>query len=72
MIYSNAETGKQVVYDIEGNYFRVADTNIQGRRIYTDINGNAIPNNRVIGGRESGIPQSDYNQMSHFNNTDPE
>jgi hypothetical protein len=69
-IYSNPLTDKQVVYDIEGNYFRIENTSLQGKRVYTDINGNAIPNNKIIDGREIGVPQSEYNQLTHFNNTD--
>jgi hypothetical protein len=70
IIYNNAQTGKQVVYDIEGNYFRIEDTTMTGKRVYTDVNGNAIPNNKVVNGKQSGISQGEYNQMTHYNNTD--
>ena len=70
IIYNNAQTGKQVVYDIEGNYFRVENTTVAGKRSYTDVSGNAIPNNKVVNGKQSGISQGEYNQMTHFNNTD--
>lgn len=70
IIYNNAQTGKQVVYDIEGNYLRVEDTTMTGKRVYTDVNGNAIPNNKVVNGKQSGISQGEYNQITHYNNTD--
>ncbi|HBF38586.1 MAG TPA: hypothetical protein DDW50_14865 [Firmicutes bacterium] len=70
IIYKNVQTGKQVVYDIEGNYFRIEDTIIQGKRTYTDVNGNLVPNNKVVNGKQSGLSQGEYNQMTHFSNTD--
>jgi RHS repeat-associated protein len=70
IIYKNAQTGKQVVYDIEGNYFRIEDTTLQGKRVYTDINGKPIPNNKIVNGKQTGISQGEYNQTTHFNNTD--
>ncbi len=70
IIYNNAQTGKQVVYDIEGNYFRIEDTTMTGKKVYTDVNGNVIPNNKVVNGKQMGISQGEYNQSTHFNNTD--
>ncbi len=69
-IYNNPKTGKQVVYDTDGNYFRIEDTNLTGKRIYTDINGNPIPNNKIVNGKQMGISKSEYNQLTHFNNID--
>lgn len=40
--------GKQLVYDTDGNYFRIEDTTLTGKRVYTDINGNQIPNNKFV------------------------
>ena len=70
IIYHNSNTKKQVVYDIEGNYFRIEDTTLNGKRVYTDINGDAIPNNKIVNGTQIGISQQEYNQITHFNNTD--
>ena len=50
-IYNNPKTGKQVVYDTDGNYFRIEDTTLTGKRVYTDINGNQIPNNKFVNGK---------------------
>ena len=69
-IYRNDTTGQQVVFDNDGNYFRIEDTNLSGRRVYTDINGNPIPNNVTIDGRQVGLSQSEYNRLTHFNNVD--
>ncbi|HFK5599126.1 TPA: hypothetical protein ACG0AT_003712, partial [Elizabethkingia anophelis] len=48
-IYNNSETGIQVVYDNNGNYFRVENTNLSGKRNYLDMDGN-VPNNKTING----------------------
>jgi len=69
-IYNNPKTGKQVVYDTDGNYFRIEDTTLTGKRVYTDINGNQIPNNKIVNGKQIGISKSEYNQLTHFNNID--
>ena len=69
-IYNNPKMGKQVVYDTDGNYFRIEDTNLTGKRVYTDINGNPIPNNKIVNGKQIGISKSEYNQLTHFNNID--
>lgn len=69
-IYNNPQTGKQVVYDTDGNYFRIEDTNLTGKRVYTDINGNPIPNNKIVNGKQIGISKAEYNQLTHFNNID--
>lgn len=70
IIYRNAQTGKQVVYDIDGNYFRIENTAMTGKRVYLDINGNVIPNNKIVNGKQQGISQSEYNKLTHFNNVD--
>ena len=69
-ISNNPKTGKQVVYDTDGNYFRIEDTTLTGKRVYTDINGNQIPNNKIVNGKQIGISKSEYNQLTHFNNID--
>ena len=68
-IYNTSETGVQVVYDNGGNYFRVQDTNVSGKRNYLDADG-SIPNNKTVDGKQTGRSQSEYNQVTHFNNTD--
>ncbi|MDN4015118.1 RHS repeat-associated core domain-containing protein, partial [Chryseobacterium gambrini] len=68
-IYNNSETGLQVVYDNAGNYFRIEDTNLSGRRVYLDLDGN-VPNNKTVNGKQLGRSQGEYNQVTHFNNID--
>ncbi|MFY0256540.1 hypothetical protein ACDQ55_21615 [Chitinophaga sp. 30R24] len=68
-LYTNSETGVQVVSDNSGNYFRIQDTNLSGRRSYLDLNG-TVPNNKVVDGRTIGRSQAEYNQVTHFNNID--
>ena len=68
-IYNNPETGLQVVYDNAGNYFRIEDTNLSGRRTYLDLDG-SVPNNKIVNGRTIGRNQNEYNQVTHFNNID--
>ena len=71
IIYRNSDTGIEIVYDKNGNYFRINDTNITGRRSYIDLEGNKIPNNVVTEkGTQRGITQGEYNELTHFNNTD--
>lgn len=68
-LYKNSETGIQVVSDDAGNYFRIENTNLTGKRRYLDLEGN-IPNNKVVNGKTSGRNQAEYNQVTHFNNVD--
>lgn len=71
MIYRNPVTGIEVVYDINGNYFRINNPNLPGRRTSMDMDGN-IPNNKTLpNGKQAGRSQSEYNEVTHFNNTDP-
>ncbi len=69
MIYTNQKTGLQIVYDTKGNYFRIQNTSVTGKRNYTDSNGKIV-NNKTVNGKESGKSQAEYNSDTHFNNTD--
>ena len=69
VIYSNNETGVSVVYDKNGNYFRIEDTTRPRGRNYLDINGNDM-NNEIINGKQRGRKRADYQKVTHFNNTD--
>ncbi|HDL8491534.1 TPA: hypothetical protein P4O12_001215 [Yersinia enterocolitica] len=65
-IYTNPETGVQVVEDISGKYFRIYDPSIMGKRAYLDLEGN-IPNNKALeNGKLTGRNQSEYNEITHF------
>ena len=69
VIYSNNETGVSVVYDKNGNYFRIEDTTKPRGRNYLDINGNDM-NNEIVNGKQRGRNRADYQKVTHFNNTD--
>ncbi len=64
-IYKNSETGMQVVVDNSGGYFRIENTNISGKRVYTDLTGN-IPSNKIINVKTVGRSQSEYNKATHY------
>ena len=71
IIFRNESTGIEVVYDIAGNYYRIIDTNLSGRRNALDINGNRVPNNvQSENGTQRGMTQGEYNAHTHFNNLD--
>lgn len=55
------------MYDKAGNYFRIQNTNLSGKRVYLDMNGN-LPNNKTFNGRTMGRSQSEYNQATYFSN----
>ncbi|OCG38122.1 hypothetical protein A9G29_11115 [Gilliamella sp. Fer2-1] len=66
-IYTNPTTGIQVIEDMSGNYFRIYNPNISGKRAYLDLNGN-VPNNKLLkNGKQTGRSQAEYNEVTHFN-----
>lgn len=69
IIYRNSVSGVQVVHDTNGNYFRIQNTTLTGKRQYLDMEGD-VPNNKIYEGRQIGRSQSEYNQVTHFSNTD--
>jgi RHS repeat-associated protein len=73
-IYTNPQSGMQVVYDNAGNYFRVENTNVAGPLRYTDQYGNAISANvplvKGTGSTQTGVPADVRRALTHFNNTD--
>ena len=49
----------------------LGDTNLSGRRTALDIDGNIGPSNvQTELGTMRGMTQSEYNAITHFNNTD--
>ncbi len=69
IIYNNPETGISVVYDKNGNYFRIEDTTRPRGRNYLDMDGNDM-NNEIVNGKTHGRKKSDYQKVTHFNNID--
>jgi hypothetical protein len=75
-IYTNPDTGMQVVYDVEGGYFRIENPNASSYADrYLDLNGNPIPANVPLlrpDGTYSmvGVPRDVRNALTHFWNSD--
>lgn len=73
-LYKNPVTGKQVVYDNAGKYFRVKDTNVTGPLRYLDQFGKPIPNNvplvKKSGTSETGVPADVRKALTHFTDGD--
>ena len=67
--YTNTQTHISVVYDPDGNYFRIEDTSRPRGRNYLDIDGNDM-NNVIIDGKQRGRSQPEYQQVTHFKNRD--
>ena len=66
-IYTNSQTGIQVVEDTTGNYFRIYDPSLPGKRAYLDLDGK-VPNNKILDNeKQIGRNQSEYNEVTHFN-----
>ncbi|MDD3393477.1 MAG: hypothetical protein PHG19_02385 [Anaerotignum sp.] len=66
-LYKNEETGIQVVYDKSGNYFRVEDTTLTGKRRYLDLDGNNV-SNKIVDGKQMGRTKDEYEAITHFSN----
>lgn len=69
MIYSNRNSSIQIVHDIKGNYFRIEDLNIKGKRRYLNINGDNVAN-KVENGKQKGRSKEEYEALTHFKNKD--
>lgn len=73
-LYTNPTTGKQVVYDNAGRYFRVEDTTMKGPLRYTDQFGKPIPNNvpliKKTGTSQTGVPADVRKALTHFTDSD--
>jgi len=65
-IYENSKTGRQVVYDRSGNYFRINDPSINSRRSYLGLHGENVSNFQTPNGSQMGRSTADYNQATHF------
>lgn len=68
-LYPNNQTGIQIVLDNDGGYFRIENTKLTGARKYLDLDGN-VPNNKTVNGKQSRRSKSEYEAVTHFNNSD--
>jgi len=71
MLFLNEKTKIQVVYDHGGDYFRIENLNLPGKRVYVDLEGK-VPNNKIVNGKQKGRTEGEYHQVTHYKNTDPE
>jgi len=69
IIYNNKESKIQIVYDVNGDYFRIEDLNKKGRRRYLDINGKDV-SNKIENGKRKGRSKAEYEALTHFKNKD--
>ena len=67
--YSSDESFYTIVYDINGNYFRIEDKRLTGQRRYVDLNGNNM-SNITENGKTRGRTKSEYQRVTHFMDTE--
>ena len=71
ILYNSKKTNIQIVYDTNGNYFRIEDLTLKGKRRYLDINGNNA-SNKIENGKQKGRSKEEYEALTHFKNKDGE
>ena len=71
ILYNSKTTNIQIVYDTNGNYFRIEDLSLKGKRRYLDINGNNA-SNKIENGKQKGRSKEEYEALTHFKNKDGE
>lgn len=69
IIYQSSDGEHSVVYDYNGNYFRIEDHRKKGKRRYVDMNGNDVAN-ITENGKTRGRTKDEYESITHFNNSD--
>lgn len=69
ILYKSNESDIQIVYDTNGNYFRIEDLNIRGKRRYLDINGDNAAN-KLESGKQKRRSKEEYEALTHFKNKD--
>lgn len=71
IIYSSKETPIQIIYDVNGNYFRLQDMSMEGKKNYLDINGKPAFN-ITEDGKTRGRTRTEFQAATHFKNSDKE
>jgi Phage minor capsid protein 2 len=71
VLYNSKTSNIQIVYDTNGNYFRIEDLTLKGKRRYLDINCNNVAN-KVENGKQKGRSKEEYEALTHFKNKDGE
>jgi hypothetical protein len=67
MIYSGISSLYSIVYDMEGDYFRIEDQRLTGKRRYVDLDGNNVANIKE-NGKVRGRTKDEYEQITPFTN----
>ena len=55
------------IFHPKGNYFRVQDISLKGKRCYLDSNN---PTNKIVNGKQKGRNKEEYERLTHFKNKD--
>ena len=71
ILYNSKISNIQIVYDTNGNYFRIEDLTLKGKRRYLDINGDNV-SNKIENGKQKGRSKEEYEALTHFKNKDGE
>ena len=71
IVFKNHDSKYAVVYDYNGDYFRIENTEKHSRRRYTDLEGNDMAN-ITENGRTRGRSKLEYESSTHFLNSDGE
>ncbi len=69
--YSSDKSTIKIIYDVNGNYFRIMDTAVYGRGAYLDADGKSALN-KTIDGKTIGRSRDEFQRVTHFNNADKE
>lgn len=69
VFYETLNGRYQIVYDRNGDYFRILDREAPKKRPYVGLDGESMLN-KTIDGRTVGIEDDEYERLTHFKNTD--
>ncbi|MGN1118966.1 MAG: minor capsid protein, partial [Oscillospiraceae bacterium] len=71
VIYSSDKSPIRIVYDVNGNYFRIVDTTVSGKGKNLGADGKSALN-KTVNGKTTGRSRDEFQQVTHFNNGDKE
>lgn len=67
--FDSLDGTRSVVYDNNGNYFRIMDRTNNTRKRYLGLNGQSVAN-ITENGKQRGTHRDEYERLTHFLNTD--
>lgn len=65
--YSSETSNYSIIYDVAGDYFRIEDKRLVGKRRYVDLDGNDVAN-ITENGKTRGRTKDEYHQLTHIKN----